>query len=199
MDDRDAVIWLHRRAGFGLSAAEADVASVGGPAAELERLLDASAVAPDDPWSDDLLPLDVSDQPSRRYAVATWLDLMASSAQPLVERIAWLWHGHFVSAFDEVKVGRLMVDQVRLLRTAGLGPFPALLRAVTVDPAMMLYLDLRTSTGTEPNENYAREVLELFTLGVGNYAEADVQAGGPGADRLDVGRAVDGALRRPSP
>ena len=102
---------------------------------------------------------------------------MVASPQPLVERMAWLWHGHFVSVFDKVKVGRLMVDQIRLFRSLGLGAFPDLLRAVTIDPAMMWYLDLRTSTGTEPNENFAREVLELFTLGVGNYAEADVQAG----------------------
>ena len=180
VDDRDAVIWLHRRAGFGLTAAEVDAAATAGPAAELARLVDVDGAGGQplvDPWDDGQLPLERTDKPSRLYAVNTWLDLMTTSAQPLVERMAWLWHGHFVSAFDKVKVGRLMVDQVRLFRHEGLGSFAALLRAVTIDPAMMLYLDLRTSTGSQPNENYAREVLELFTVGVGNYAEADVQAG----------------------
>jgi len=175
VDDRDAVIWLHRRAGFGLAAADVDAAVARVPAGSLDDLLDPAP--PADPWDDAQLPLVRMDQPSRQYAITTWLDLMVASPQPLVERMAWLWHGHFVSAFDKVKVGRLMVDQIRLFRSLGLGVFPALLRAVTIDPAMMWYLDLRTSTGTEPNENYAREVLELFTLGVGNYAEADVQAG----------------------
>ena len=175
VDDRDAVIWLHRRAGFGLAAADVDAAVARGPAASLDDLL--RPAPPADPWDDAQLPLDRKDKPSRLYATNTWLDLMVASPQPLVERMAWLWHGHFVSAFDKVKVGRLMVDQIRLFRSLGLGAFPDLLRAVTIDPAMMWYLDLRTSTGTEPNENYAREVLELFTLGVGNYAEADVQAG----------------------
>ncbi len=180
MDDRDAVIWLHRRAGFGLPASELDAAAASGPAVELARLIDpdgAGGPPSADPWDDAQLPLDRKDQPARQYAIGTWLDLMTSSAQPIVERMAWLWHGHFVSAFDKVKVGKLMVDQVRLFRTGGLGSFTTLLHDVTVDPAMMLYLDLRTSTGSEPNENYAREVLELFTLGVGNFAEADVQAG----------------------
>ena len=180
VDDRDAVIWLHRRAGFGVGAAELDAAVANGPAAELARLVDpngAGGPPATDPWDDGRLPLDRRDKPSRLYAVATWLDLMTTSDQPVVERIAWLWHGHFVSGFDKVKIAKLMVDQIRLFRSAGLGPFATLLRDVTIDPAMMLYLDLRTSTGSEPNENYAREVLELFTLGVGNYAEADVQAG----------------------
>jgi len=88
-----------------------------------------------------------------------------------------MWHGHFVSALDKVKIARLMVIQARLFRSAGLGNFRELVRAVTLDPAMLLYLDLRDSTGGQPNENYARELLELFTMGEGNFSEEDVQAG----------------------
>lgn len=180
MNERDAIIWLHRRAGFGLSAAELDNALPAGSSAELNRMLDpqAAGAPPADPWDDARLPLDVKDKPSRSYAIATWLETMASTTQPVVERVAWLWHGHFVSAFDKVKVAKLMVDQIRLFRTSGLGSFTRLLHDVTIDPAMMLYLDLHTSTGSQPNENYAREVMELFTLGVGHYAEADVHTGG---------------------
>ena len=67
-----------------------------------------------------------------------------------------------------------MVDQIRLFKTAGLGDFAALLRAVTIDPAMLIYLDGGDSTAAAPNENYGREVMELFTLGVGNYSEDEV-------------------------
>jgi uncharacterized protein (DUF1800 family) len=180
VNDRDAIIWLHRRAGFGLGAQQLTEAVSRGPDAELERLLDPTAAgAPPttDMWDDAKLPLEVKDKPSRLYAIDTWLDSMVATAQPVVDRLAWLWHGHFVSGLDKVKVGKLMVDQVRLFRREGLGSFTTLLHDVTIDPAMMLYLDLRTSTGSLPNENYAREVMELFTLGVGNYAEADVHAG----------------------
>lgn len=177
MEDRDAVTWLHRRAGFGLSPAQLDEAVARGPAAELQQLLDAGSAELTDPWDDEQLPLDPFDQDARLYAINTWMDTMVSADRPLVERVAWFWHGHFVSGLDKVRVARLMVDQVRLFRSTGLGSFAELLRSVTIDPAMMVYLDLRTSTGSAPNENYAREVLELFTLGVGTYTEADVQAG----------------------
>lgn len=180
MDERDAVVWLHRRAGFGVSGDQLRAAVERGAQAELDRLLDpagAGAAPAADPWDDAKLPVEPKDREARDYAVTQWLDLMVSTEQPVVDRIAWLWHGHFVSAFDKVKVARIMVDQIRLFRSGGLGGFGDLLRAVTIDTAMMIYLDLRGSTGAEPNENYAREVLELFTLGIGNFTEADVKAG----------------------
>ncbi len=148
--------------------------------AELDRLLDPSAVAAAiaaDPWDDESLPYDPMDAPSKRYAIGTWINAMVATEQPLVDRMTWLWHGHFVSAIDKVRVARLMVDQVRLLRSAGLGEFRDLVRSLTIDAAMLIYLDLRTSTNEVPNENYSRELLELFTLGEGTYSEDDVQAG----------------------
>ncbi len=180
MNDRDAVAWLHRRVGFGLPPDLLRAAVARGPLAELDRLLDPAGLgAPpaDDPWDDSLLPYDPRDRQSRKYAVAQWVHTMTVTEQPLVDRMAWLWHGHFVSAIDKVRVARLMVDQIRLFRSLGLGAFDALVRAVTIDPAMLVYLDLRTSTGRAPNENYARELMELFTLGEGAYTEADVKAG----------------------
>lgn len=179
MEERDAVAWLHRRAGFGLAPAALREAVDRGAAAELDRLLDPQGAGgpPADLWNDALLPFDPRDRASKSHAIGQWVDGMVASEQPAVERVAWMWHGHFVSALDKVRVARLMVEQARLFRTAGLGSFRDLLRAVTLDPAMLIYLDLRTSTGAEPNENYARELLELFTLGEGTYSEADVQAG----------------------
>ena len=180
MDDRAAISWIHRRAGFGLALPELDAAAARGPAAEIEALLAPEAVTAAvaaDPWDDADLPIDIKDRQAAIQSIKTWLDHMTSTTTPLVDRIAWLWHGHFVSALDKVKVARLMVDQVRLFRGGGLGSFGDLLRAVTIDPAMLLYLDGTDSTGDHPNENYGREVLELFTLGLGTYTEDDVKAG----------------------
>ncbi len=176
LDDRQAVAWLHRRAGFGLPPAALREAADRGSAAELDRLL-AGGSPTTDLWDDEQLPYDPRDRSSKQYAITGWLATMVASEQPLVDRVAWLWHGHFVSALDKVRVARLMVEQARLFRTAGLGNFRELVRAVTLDPAMLLYLDLRESTGGEPNENYSRELLELFTMGEGNFSEEDVQAG----------------------
>lgn len=180
MDDRAAVSWIHRRAGFGLALPDLDAAAARGASAELEALLapDAVSTAIDaDPWNDADLPLDIKDRQAAIQSIKVWLDHMTATTTPLVDRMAWLWHGHFVSAFDKVKVARLMVNQLRLFRSSGLGSFAELLRTVTIDPAMLLYLDGTDSTGEHPNENYAREVLELFTLGLGTYSEDDVKSG----------------------
>ncbi|HEY4333464.1 MAG TPA: DUF1800 family protein [Ilumatobacteraceae bacterium] len=180
MNDHDAVAWLHRRFGFGLAPDQLAAAVARGPQAESQRLLQmatSATPAAADPWDDTKLPYDPKDQPSRKYAIDTWLSSLIATTDPLRDRMAWFWHGHFVSALDKVRTARLMVDQVRLFKSAGIGDFAALLKAVTIDPAMLIYLDGGTSTGDAPNENYGREVMELFTLGVGNYAEADVQAG----------------------
>ncbi|MBI4932285.1 MAG: DUF1800 family protein [Actinobacteria bacterium] len=174
----DAVRWLHRRASFGLPIDALRRAEAAGVAAELDSMFAmAQAAEVADPWDDAALPMDPRDPDARRYAIATWLSAMVTTERPLVERTAWMWHGHFVSALDKVRTARFMVDQIRLFRRSGLGRARELLSAVTTDPAMLVYLDLRTSTAGQPNENFARELLELFALGEGAYTEADVQAG----------------------
>ena len=200
MEERDSVKWLHRRAGFGLPPAQMRAAIDRGFTAELDRLLNSDAIAnavASDPWDDDSLPYDPMDAPSRRYAIGRWVEAMIASEQPLVDRVAWLWHGHFVSALDKVRVARLLVDQIRLLRSAGLGDTRSLLRALTIDPAMAIYLDLRTSTDEVPNENYSRELLELFALGEGNYTEDDVQAGAAALSGWVLDRATGDLAFRP--
>lgn len=200
MDERDSVKWLHRRAGFGLPPAEMAAAIDRGFTAELDRLLDPAAIddaVAADPWDNDSLPYDPMDAPSRRYAVGRWIEAMVATEQPLVDRMTWLWHGHFVSAIDKVRVARFMVDQVRLLRSAGLGDLRTLVRALTIDPAMLVYLDLRESTNEVPNENYSRELLELFTLGEGNYSEDDVQSGAAALSGWTLDRGTDGTVFRP--
>jgi uncharacterized protein (DUF1800 family) len=102
-----------------------------------------------------------------------------ATSTPFVERMTYFWHGHFTSSLDKVG-GLFMYWQNLTLRRLALGKLKRMLREVTTDPAMLTYLDLATSDASDsaqpPNENYARELMELFTLGPGNYVEADVRA-----------------------
>ena len=102
-----------------------------------------------------------------------WLDKMVRSQRPLQEKLTLFWHDHFATRDQDAP---LMLAQNHKLRQHALGPFPELLRAVTTDPAMQAFLSLVDSDKRDPNENYARELMELFTLGVtGGYTERDVR------------------------
>jgi uncharacterized protein (DUF1800 family) len=104
-----------------------------------------------------------------------WYQEMLTTPTPLTEHMTLFWHNHFVSSQQKVKSAQLMFNQNALLRRYALGNFGVLLHAVAKDPAMMVYLDSATNRGGQPNENFAREVMELFTLGVGNYSEQDIK------------------------
>lgn len=111
---------------------------------------------------------------SRRLGV-WWLDRMAAADEPFPERMAWFWHGHFATSARKVRHPQLMSAQNETLRRLGRGDFRALAQAMIVDPAMLVWLDGRGNRVGSPNENLAREFMELFTLGVGNYLEDDVR------------------------
>jgi uncharacterized protein (DUF1800 family) len=106
-----------------------------------------------------------------------WLDRMVRTSRPLVERMALVWHDWFATSNDGVGSQRLMLDQNELFRQHGLGSFERLLVDVTKDPAMLLWLNGSDNVKDAPNENYAREMMELFTLGAdrGAYSERDVR------------------------
>lgn len=104
-----------------------------------------------------------------------WANRMLSDAHPLREKIALFWHGHFATNEDKVRDYRKMLKQVQLFQRAGLGSFRDLLIGVARDPAMLVFLDAGVNTQDSPNENFAREIMELFTMGVGHYSEKDVQ------------------------
>jgi uncharacterized protein (DUF1800 family) len=175
------VAWLYRRAAFGLAPGELDALEREGYDAALDRLVDPDATgmppAPV-PFSDELMAkaTTLGDRTVASTVIVEWLSALRDSPRRLEAWMAWFWHGHFVSGLDKARTPWLMANQVRLFHRAGLGPFAALVRAVTVDPAMLVYLDGVTSSGTAPNENYGRELQELFTVGVDNYEEADVKA-----------------------
>ncbi|MFQ6021838.1 MAG: DUF1800 family protein [Acidiferrobacterales bacterium] len=106
---------------------------------------------------------------------AWWYGEMMQTDSPLTERMTLFWHNHFTSGLRKVKWPTLMYRQNLLLRRHALGNFRELLNAVSKDPAMILYLDNQTNRKGKPNENFARELLELFTLGEGHYVERDIK------------------------
>jgi uncharacterized protein (DUF1800 family) len=113
---------------------------------------------------------------NRRYDAlrAAWVDEMVATPSPLTERMTLFWHGHFTSGQDKVPYPQTMAAQNALLRRDALGHFGAMLHDVAKDPAMLQYLDGASNRKGRPNENFAREVMELFTLGEGHYTQRDV-------------------------
>jgi len=103
-----------------------------------------------------------------------WFRAMLTTKAPLREKMTLFWHDHFASSIQKVKLPPLMMLQNDLFRRHALGNFRALTHEIAKDPAMMLYLDTQTSKKDQPNENFAREVMELFTLGEGHYTEQDI-------------------------
>jgi hypothetical protein len=104
-----------------------------------------------------------------------WLERMRRTRAPLLEKMTLFWHGHFATSSQKVRDAYWMWRQNETFRRHALGHFPTLLKEISRDPAMMIYLDLQRSLKAHPNENWAREVMELFTLGVGNYSEEDIR------------------------
>jgi uncharacterized protein (DUF1800 family) len=106
-----------------------------------------------------------------------WANRMLATKRPLEEKMALFWHGHFATSEDKVRDYRKIKKQLELFQTKGLGDFRELLIGVAQDPAMLAFLDAGVNVKGAPNENFAREILELFTMGVGNYKEADIREG----------------------
>jgi uncharacterized protein (DUF1800 family) len=104
-----------------------------------------------------------------------WLGRMRSTPAPLVEKMTLFWHGHFATGMQKVRNAHWMWRQNETFRRYGLGNFKTLLHKISRDPAMMIYLDLAQSRKEHPNENWARELMELFTLGIGHYSEQDIR------------------------
>ncbi|MEN9559072.1 MAG: hypothetical protein RLZZ502_283, partial [Pseudomonadota bacterium] len=106
---------------------------------------------------------------------AWWLEEMRNTSSPLRERMVLFWHNHFTSGYDKVRSAYLLNEQNQIFRRHATGHFEDLLKAVVTHPAMLLYLDQVQSNKNQANENLARELMELFTLGEGNYTEQDIK------------------------
>ena len=163
------------RAQFGYSPAELDRAAQDGLAATVDRLLERQPESPE---------FQTADAALRDAALATssidelkiwWLYRMRFSANPLLEKMTLLWHNQFATSNAKVNhIGR-MARQNDLLREFALGDFRRMLHGMARDPAMLIWLDGNANRKRHPNENFAREVMELFSLGIGNYTEHDIQ------------------------
>ena len=170
---RPDVVHLLRRSGFGGSRSEVDaLAALPTWNAVVDRVLDTSA----NPI--DTIPPAVDDVEDEYYppwvaSVQYWLDRMATTPTPIVEKMALFWHGNLASSTDAV-LPRLMFRQIKTYRALGLGDVHDLFQAMAIDPAMLVYLDNASNVKSEPNENFARELMELFTLGNGSFTEVDV-------------------------
>ncbi len=167
---------LLRRATF--TAAPADVARFQGrPLASVVDALIEEADRGDDATVAAALDTYGYDFTKPRDAIAWWMARMLQTATPLRERVVLFWHGLLTSGLSKVGPERaaLMVAQNAFFRANALGPYDVLLKGIVRDPAMMLWLDIHTSKKGSPNENCARELMELFTLGPGNYTERDIR------------------------
>ncbi len=196
-DERAAVAHLVRRIAFGAPPARIDELTALGYEGAVDALLtfdgpDAAAAAVPPPRFDTAGYLAAQDgddaarraasrqaRDERRELVLWWLRRMVAADQPVREKVAFLWHDHFATSLEKVKLAELLYRQRGTLYDLALGRFDALVRAVARDPAMLVWLDGRENTKTRPNENFARELFELFTLGLSghhgeSYDEADV-------------------------
>jgi len=177
-DPRRRAAHLLRRAGFGGTRAQIDEFALLSREEAADRLINYQAV--DNSALDAMVAkaaFNLVDSPAdlQRW----WLMRMAFTARPLEERMTFIWHGLLTSQVSKIggQRAKLMVIQNDLFRANALPKWDAFVKAVSRDPAMLVYLDNVESTKEHPNENYARELMELFTLGVGNYNEQDVREG----------------------
>src|SRR5215212_8349438 len=172
--ERGTIAHLLRRAGFSPSAAELDAAVAKGRDALLEDLLHPEAVPDPAEAGFPTSSIDYARPQSLRF---WWLARMFATARPLQEKLTLFWHGHLTSGLSRVNQLRFtMIAQNEFLRANALGSFHDLVLGISKDPAMIQWLDNNTNRKGKPNENYARELLELFTLGRDRgYTEQDIR------------------------
>ena len=177
MSDADIALMAHlaRRAGFGATWEELRAYSSKGYEAVLDDLLDADS------------PRSMPDDLIRRYhhersgmmgqfnPGARWLYSLITTEAPLPEKMALFWHNVFATAYPKITNGKVLWDQIKTFRQHGKGSFKTLLMELSKNPAMIAWLDNSDNHNGAINENYGRELLELFSMGVGNYTEEDVK------------------------
>lgn len=174
MTDKQKVAHLLRRFGLGASEAELDFYGSGSYTEAVDKLLELSLADPE-PGLD---PADFANGQgvvNIRVMQGLWQARLAMTAQPLREKMTVFWHDHFAIGAAKVGISFVMEQSIGVLRRGALGSFRDLLRSISKDPAMIYWLDGQDNIAGRAQENFGREVMELFTLGVGNYTEKDVQ------------------------
>ena len=177
MINQDIALMAHlmRRAGFGATRDELEGAVARGYEAVVEDLL-----YPTDPQNlpDDIIRRYHTEQAELRLsdgAAAYWMYRMITTRCPLEEKLALFWHGLLATGYVKLNQARALLNQIDTFRRNGLGSFSNLLAEISRDPAMIIWLDNHDNHKDANNENYGRELLELFSMGIGNYTEQDVK------------------------
>ena len=175
-DQIDLMAHLMRRAGFGAARDELERYAAQGYEATVEDLLHPEK-APPALEDEDLIKryhVDENGLQPLDSCQTYWIYRMINTRRPLEEKLALFWHGIFATGYTKLNQPKAILNQLGMFRRNGLGKFSNLLVELSKDPAMIFWLDNKDSHRYEPNENYGRELLELFSMGVGNYTEQDV-------------------------
>src|SRR6266852_4699724 len=176
LTDLQLMAHLFRRAGFGAARDELEAAVAQGYEDTVETLLHPEAAPA---VEEDLLQryyIEAKESFQLDGAQVGWVYRMVTTQRPLEEKMTLFWHGLFATGFNKCDDPRVITKQINMFRRHGLGSFRELLVELSRDPAMIYWLDNNQSRGDAPNENYGRELLELFSMGIGNYNEDDVKA-----------------------
>ncbi len=172
--ERDKIAHLLRRFGLGTSEAELEYYGQGGLKGAIEKLLSPEKV--EEAEIPTAAAFGGKNAQLRPQGVrAWWIERILTTRRPLVEKMTIFWHDHFATSVQKVDNAGLILGQNETLREHSLGNFRTLLEEVSKDPAMMFWLDNQLNVKGKPNENFGREVMELFTVGIGHYTERDVQ------------------------
>ncbi len=173
--DIKLIAHLMRRAGFGATREELDALAARGYEATVEDLLNP----PDTDWlGDDMVrrfDLEASGMINAPGSSRNWVYRMITTNAPLLDKMALFWHGIFATGVPKVINGRVLYDQINTFRRYGMDSFDSILVRLAKDPAMIVWLDNQENHSHAINENWARELLELFSMGVGNYTEDDIK------------------------
>ena len=174
-NDIGLIAHLMRRAGFGANREQIGMHANAGYQNTVEALLNPGE---EDRMDDHLIRRfhpELSGMMGPNAPGQNWLYRMATTSAPLREKMALFWHGIFATGYAKVIHGKALSDQTRMFRTFGMGSFKDLLIQLSKDPAMIIWLDNQDNHNGAINENFGRELLELFTMGVGNYTEQDIK------------------------
>ena len=166
---------LYRRAGFGASAEELDSAIRSHPTQVVQELVRHRSESVEYVQEIESLAQSILATADVKNLPAWWAYRLLTTPDQLREKATLFWHGHFATSGEKVTDAELMFRQNAILREFALGDFGKLLHEISRDPAMMIYLDSVSNRKAHPNENYAREIMELFCLGEGNYSERDIR------------------------
>ena len=177
--DKDIALMAHlmRRAGFGASRDELEARAAKGYEATVEELLDPEAHGIP-PFNEGILYRHLQgfrNPGNPLHMQGNWMYRMINTPQPLVEKMVLFWHHVFATGYSKVDNGNQMLAQIANFRQYGMGSYREILIQLSKDPAMIFWLDNNENHKDAPNENWGRELLELFSMGQGNYTEEDVK------------------------